>query len=268
MTFVGVLLSVFCWHTCTAGSDQIAIQRYFATRDAASARKVLAINLLVDVLAMGLMGIVGLALMRAFTVDPTLFAGEGAQVSLTTNADQLFPRFIARGLPAGITGLVIAGLLAAAMSSLSSGMNAASSVISAEILRHQQTRGTEDRSGIRIARWTSAGIGLAVLGLSLVVGQVEGNLFKVTSKVVNLFVSPLFVLFFLALFVKRSTAAGTWIGAVTSVAVAVTIAFWEDVTGSKGISFLWIMPAAFVSGVGAGIVTSLVCGGSRSQSSR
>ncbi|NIP95391.1 MAG: hypothetical protein GWO24_18880 [Akkermansiaceae bacterium] len=62
---------------------------------------------------------------------------------------------------------------------------------------------------------------------------------------------------------KRSTVGGTWAGAVVSVAVAVTIAFWEDVTGTRGISFLWIMPAAFVSGVGAGFLGSVVIGAPR-----
>ncbi|NIP95390.1 MAG: Na+:solute symporter, partial [Akkermansiaceae bacterium] len=172
MTFVGVLLSVFFWHTCTAGSDQIAIQRYFATRDATAARKVLGINLVVDVLAMGLMGVVGLALIGAFTADPAAFSGQGGELSLATGADQLFPRYIANGLPIGVTGLVIAGLLAAAMSSLSSGMSAASSVISAEIFRGEQAPPADERSGIRLARWTSVGMGLAVLVLSLLVGQV------------------------------------------------------------------------------------------------
>jgi len=265
MSFVGVVLAVLFWHTCTAGSDQIAIQRYFATRDARSARKVLAVNLLVDVLAMGLMGATGLALIGAFTADPSVFAGDGDRVSLTENADQLFPRYIANGLPVGITGVVIAGLLAAAMSSLSSGMSASSAVITAEVFRQKRSTLPDDRSGIRIARWMSIGIGFVVLGLSLLVGQVEGNLFKVTNKVVNLFVSPLFVLFFLAMFVKRSNATGTWFGAAASVAVAVTIAFWEEMTGSKGISFLWIMPAAFVSGVGVGLAASVVFGPGRSQ---
>jgi SSS family solute:Na+ symporter len=265
MTFVGVLLSVFFWHTCTAGSDQIAIQRYFATRDAASARRVLGTNLLVNVLAMALMGVVGLALIGAYTADPSVFDGDGDQVSLTENADQLFPRYIANGLPVGITGLVIAGLLAAAMSSLSSGMSAASSVITAEIFREKRSKALDENAGIRIARWTSLGIGIAVLGLSLVVNQVEGNLFKVTNKVVNLFVSPLFVLFFLAMFVKRSNAAGTWVGAAASVTVAVLIAFWEELTGSNGISFLWIMPAGFVSGVGVGVLASVVFRPRRNQ---
>ena len=253
MTLVSVFLAVFCWHTCTAGSDQIVIQRYFATRDAKAARKVLVINLIADFLAMLLMALVGLALIAYFTANPGMF---GDDQSLTNNSDQLFPRFISKGLPVGITGLVIAGLLAAAMSSLSSGMNSASSVITSDFISRLRSSELEEKSKIVIARWVSVLIGVVVVTLSLFVDQVPGNLFEVANKVVNLFVSPLFVLFFLAMFVRFSNARGAWCGVLTSITIAVLIAFWEEITGHKGISFLWIMPAAFVGGTLVGTVAS------------
>ena len=255
MTLVSVFLAVFCWHTCTAGSDQIVIQRYFATRDAKAARKVLVINLIADFLAMLLMALVGLALIAYFTANPGMF---GDDQSLTNNSDQLFPRFISKGLPVGITGLVIAGLLAAAMSSLSSGMNSASSVITSDFISRLRSSELEEKSKIVIARWVSVLIGVVVVTLSLFVDQVPGNLFEVANKVVNLFVSPLFVLFFLAMFVRFSNARGAWCGVLTSITIAVLIAFWEEITGHKGISFLWIMPAAFVGGTLVGTVASFV----------
>ena len=101
-------------------------------------------------------------------------------------------------------------------------------------------------------------IGVAVVALSLIVDHVPGNLFEVANKVVNLFVSPLFVLFFLAMFVRFSNAHGAWCGVLTSITIAVLIAFWEKITDFKGISFLWIMPAAFVGGILVGTVASFV----------
>jgi SSS family solute:Na+ symporter len=253
MTLASVFLAVFCWHTCTAGSDQVVIQRYFATRDVKAARSVLVVNLVADFLAMLLMALVGLALIAYFTANPDMF---GDNQSLTNNSDQLFPRFISKGLPVGLTGLVISGLLAAAMSSLSSGMNSTSSVITSDFISRLRSGEPDEKSKIVIARWVSVLIGLVVVALSLIVDQVSGNLFEVANKVVNLFVSPLFVLFFLAMFVKSSNACGVWCGALTSITVAVLIAFWEEITGDKGISFLWIMPAAFVGGIVVGTIAS------------
>ena len=254
MSLVSIFLAVFCWHTCTAGSDQVVIQRYFATRDVKAAKRVLVINLVADFLAMLLMAMVGLALIAYFTANPDIL---GTDQSLDNNSDQLFPKFISTELPVGLTGLVISGLLAAAMSSLSSGMNSTSSVITTDFISLFRSVEPDEKSKILIARWVSVIIGLIVVILSLIVGHVSGNLFEVANKVVNLFVSPLFVLFFLAMFVKSSNAIGVWCGALTSITVAVSIAFWKEITGEEGISFLWIMPAAFILGILVGSIASL-----------
>ena len=254
MSLVSIFLAVFCWHTCTAGSDQVVIQRYFATRDVKAAKRVLVINLVADFLAMLLMAMVGLALIAYFTANPDIL---GTDQSLDNNSDQLFPKFISTELPVGLTGLVISGLLAAAMSSLSSGMNSTSSVITTDFISLFRSGEPDEKSKIVIARWVSVIIGLIVVILSLIVGHVSGNLFEVANKVVNLFVSPLFVLFFLAMFVKSSNAIGVWCGALTSITVAVSIAFWKEITGEEGISFLWIMPAAFILGTLVGSIASL-----------
>ena len=254
MSLVSIFLAVFCWHTCTAGSDQVVIQRYFATRDVKAAKRVLVINLVADFLAMLLMAMVGLALIAFFTANPDIL---GTDQSLDNNSDQLFPKFISTELPVGLTGLVISGLLAAAMSSLSSGMNSTSSVITSDFISRLHSDESDEKSKIVIARWVSGLIGVVVVALSLIVDQVSGNLFEVANKVVNLFVSPLFVLFFLAMFVKFSNAIGAWCGALTSITVAVSIAFWKEITGEEGISFLWIMPAAFILGILVGSIASL-----------
>ena len=254
MSLVSIFLAVFCWHTCTAGSDQVVIQRYFATRDVNAAKRVLVINLVADFLAMLLMAMVGLALIAYFTTNSDIF---GTDQSLDNNSDQLFPKFISTELPVGLTGLVISGLLAAAMSSLSSGMNSTSSVITTDFISLFRSVEPDEKSKILIARWVSVIIGLIVIILSLIVGHVSGNLFEVANKVVNLFVSPLFVLFFLAIFFKSSNAIGVWCGALTSITVAVLIAFWKEITGEEGISFLWIMPTAFILGTLVGSIASL-----------
>ncbi len=254
MSLVSIFLAVFCWHTCTAGSDQVVIQRYFATREVKAAKRVLVINLVADFLAMLLMAMVGLALIAYFTANTDIL---GTDQSLDNNSDQLFPKFISTELPVGLTGLVISGLLAAAMSSLSSGINSTSSVITTDFISLFRSVEPDEKSKILIARWVSVIIGLIVVILSLIVGHVSGNLFEVANKVVNLFVSPLFVLFFLAMFVKSSNAIGVWCGALTSITVAVSIAFWKEITGEEGISFLWIMPAAFILGTLVGSIASL-----------
>lgn len=256
ITLVGMTLATFTWWVCTASSDQMAIQRYLATRDIRTARQVLATTLGANTLVNLILAAVGMALLSLFQANPDLVP-DGQTV--LSDADQLFPQFIVMGLPIGLSGLVIAGLLAAAMSSLSSGINSSCSVITEDFIdRFRQTRdGPLDH--VRMARYISVLIGVVVIVLSSLVGAVQGNLLEIAYKVVNLLTAPLFGLFFMALFIPWARSWATILGAVGGVAVVISINFWKELTGSDaGISFLWAMPLSFAVQVGIGAVASLI----------
>lgn len=253
-TVATVMLSVFVWHVCTAGSDQMAVQRYLSTRDVSAARRMFATSLGVNAVAMTFLALLGLALLAFFRAHPDLL-GDGQHVE--TDADQLLPRFILIGLPQGLSGLVVAALLAAAMSSLSSGINSACSIVTVDFLdrfRPNPIDGEVDH--LRRATLISWILGIVVVSLSSATAWVPGNLLEVTFRVVNLLTAPLFVLFFMAMFVPWATTYGVFGGAVLSVAVAVGIAFYD----LGNLSFFWIIPGSFFVGVGSGMVLSLVPG--------
>lgn len=253
MSFLGAALATFTWFVCTAGSDQMAIQRYLATRDAAAARRMFTISMLTGGTVQLFLAALGFALLAHFRAHPEML-GDGQ--SIATHADRLFPRFIAFALPPGITGLVIAGLLAAAMSSLSSGLNSSCSVITTDFIERFRRRGPV-ADPVALARWISVLVGAVVVPISAAVGLIEGNLLEVAYKVVNLLSAPLFGLFFMALFVRRATAFGTFVGAAVGLAVVVAINYWKELTGTTGISFLWGMPLSLVVQVAVGTLASL-----------
>jgi SSS family solute:Na+ symporter len=244
------LLAAFLWYVCTCGSDQMAIQRYLSTRDVRSARKAFAISMATDAVVTLFLGAIGLALLAYCRAHPELVP---AGKTIGESADQLFPRFIVAGLPAGLSGLVVAALLAAAMSSLSSGVNASSSVITTDLLGRFRPKPRSEADHIRLNRLVSVGIGVAVVGLSLYISLVPGNLLEVAYRVVNLLVAPLFSLFFMAMFVPWATPFGTLAGAAASVFVAVGIGHFRLL----GLDFLWIMPGSLASGVVVGMLASL-----------
>ena len=247
------VLSSLIWHTCTAGSDQMVIQRYFATRNVRAARRAMITQITIDGVMMLFIALLGLALFGYFQANPHMIP-DGQTIQ--GNADQLFPRFIVFGLPAGITGLVVAGLLATAMSSLSSGVNSSCSVITVDFIGRFRKRKIKDEEHVRLAKYITVFVGVVVLGLTFFVSIVPGNLLEVINRVVNLLVAPLFVLFFLAMFVPRATTFGAWVGVLCGIAVAVTIAFWELFTGEPGPSFLWIMPTSLLVGAVTGVLAS------------
>ncbi len=255
ISLVGAVIATFSWNVFTAGSDQMAIQRYLATRDVRAARHMYYISLLASAVVISLLALLGMALLAWFNAHPEML---GAGQSVEKNADQLFPRFIALGLPAGFSGLVVAGLLAAAMSSLSSGLNSSCAVITVDFLdrfgHHCQT----ERDHVRRTRIVSWAVGILVVLLSTVVGVVEGNLLEIAFKVTNLLVAPLFGLFFMALFVRWSTSFGTFVGAAFGLVTVVAINYWTEITGETGISFLWAMPVGLLVQVSAGAIASLL----------
>jgi len=248
MSFAGIMISTFCWYVFTCGSDQVAVQRYLATRDAKAARKAFFTTLSAGAIVNIFLGMLGFALFAYFS--------KYGNANGAVDADKLFPHFIANELPVGVSGLVIAGLLAAAMSSLSSGINSSCSVISTDFVERFFKKTHSNKSRIRLDRIISVAIGLVVVSLGIFADLVPGNLIGMTFRVSNLLVAPLFVLFFLAMFVKFSNPIGAWSSAVSSITTAVLIAFWEPITGQPGISFLWIMPASFAVGASVGITFS------------
>lgn len=253
VTVVGACLNWIVWMVCTAGSDQMAIQRYLSTRDAAAARRSFGVQLITSGLSQVVLAVTGIALLGYFTTFPQ--EAPDGRIDIAADADKFLPHFVLIGLPTGLTGLVIAAVLSAAMSSLSSGMNSSSAVIATDFVGRFRSQPLSPAGEVRFARYLSVAVGLIAVLLSLSVGGLSDNLMALCIKVVNLLTAPLFVLFFLALFVPWSTPFGAAASTVASVAVALDVAFFKIATD---LTLLWIAPAALVTGVTVGMAASAV----------
>ena len=251
VSFVTAFISTFGWYVCTAGSDQMTIQRYLATRDVKGARRMYLSSIVMSVLVQVLLLILGLGLFAYVRTHPELLGG----ISMLDGADTLFPRFIAICIPAGFSGIVIAGLLAAAMSSLSSGINSSSlSIVNDFILRFRDKTMSEDKK-IKLAQLISLAIGVIIVLLSLVIGNIRGNLLELTYRTTNLLAGPLFIPFFMAMFIRKAKPNATFIGTLLSGVSAIMVGFSNELL-SIDISFLWIIPVSFFTGVLFSVVLS------------
>jgi SSS family solute:Na+ symporter len=143
------------------------------------------------------------------------------------------------------------------MSSLSSGINSSSlSVVNDFILRTRNKRMSEDKK-IKLAQFISLAIGVIIVLLSLAMGHIRGNLLELTYKTTNLLSGPLFVPFFMSMFIRRAKPNATFIGTLMSGLSAILVGFSYELF-SIDISFLWIIPISFSVGVMISIVLSLV----------
>ena len=96
-------------------------------------------------------------------------------------------------------------------------------------------------------------------------GAIPGNITSVTTKTANLLTTPIFGLFFFAMFVPFASPRGVWVGAIFGTMTAVLIAFSGPIFGYvpgtdelDPISFQWIAPIAFLVNATTGSIASLL----------
>lgn len=254
ITVVGSILSVLVWHCATAGGDQVSIQRFMATKDAKTARKAIGMQLVVACIVGITLGITGFALLGYFQANPELLP---VGMTLKANADKIFPHFIAFHLPPVVSGLVVAGLFAAAMSSIDSGVNSITAVVMTDFLGRFGRKPSTEAKHVLLARGMALGIGVLVVLCSTFIEYVPGNITAVTQKTVNVLTVPIFILFFFALFVPFANGKGVWVGATCSATAAILVAFSGPIFGMNEmgrdpVSFQWISPVALIVGISVG----------------
>jgi SSS family solute:Na+ symporter len=199
VSFGILMVSTTLWYVCTNGSDQMSIQRFLSTRDASAARKTLAVSQITDVLVSLLLALTGVAILGFYRAHPPVLA-DGQ--TLRSVGDQLFPKFIMTQMPTGLSGLVLAAILSAAMSSLSSGVNSVCAVLDRDFLSRRSGDASPETATVTRLKWLTWLVALVAIALSMLNLLIEGNLLERCFKVINLLTAPLFVLFFLALFVR------------------------------------------------------------------
>lgn len=261
VTMVGTFFSVLIWYVCTAGGDQVSVQRFMATKDLRSARIAIGIQLTLGTVVGLTLGIAGFALLGYFTANPDLLPPElrGAD-----QADKIFPHFIAAHLPPIVSGLVVSGLFAAAMSSVDSGVNSITAVVTSDFVDRLRSKPVSEARRVWLARVIAFSVGAIVVGFSSFIGKVPGNITAVTNKTVNLLTVPIFCFFIFALFVKFARPAGVWAGAIAGTLAGGLIAFSgpifgnDPVTGTDPISFQWIAPVTLVVNLVVGLAVSFL----------
>lgn len=182
------------WYWCT---DQFIVQRTLAARSLRQARR--------GTLFAGFLKLLPLFIFVIPGILAHVLAEQG-RITLT-DADQALPTLIATLLPAGLRGLVVAGLLAALMSSLSSVFNSTSTLITWDIYKKLRPQASEARL-VWVGR-LSTGV-LVVFGLLWIplMQLISGQLYQYLQSVQAYIAPPIAAVFLLGVFWKRINATG------------------------------------------------------------
>jgi SSS family solute:Na+ symporter len=138
--------------------------------------------------------------------------------------DATFPLFISAELPAGLTGLIIAGIFAAAMGTLSGTINSIATLLSVDFYA-KLTRNRTEQQTKRFAEWMTVVVGLVGIGLALLLSRLDiHSLLDLTIEMAGLLGGGFAGAYTLGMFTRRANSAGVSIGVAT--AIVVTLAAW------------------------------------------
>ena len=192
------------------GSDQTVIQRYLTTRNEKLAAWGIWTNAILCIPASLLFFGIGTALFVFYKAHP------GQLDPTIGKPDAIFPLFIVTRLPAGISGLLIAALFAAAMSSLDSSMNSVATAFTTDFYRRFRP-GAADRSCLRLARLATVAVGLLGTAFALTMAQWKiKSLWDQFATFLGLFGGGLGGLFLLAILTRRAHGIGAIVGLAAS----------------------------------------------------
>ncbi|MCT1557783.1 sodium:solute symporter [Helcobacillus massiliensis] len=215
------------------GSDQLVVQRLLACRTKAEAQKALIASGVVVVVQFAVFLAVGLALWGYYQQKSP------AELGLTRD-DEIFPHFIIEGLPAGLSGLLLAGILAAAMSTLSSSLSALSSSTVTDVVARFRRDPLTEEQGLRVGRWATIAWGVAFILPATVFTSDEGSIVILALGIAGITYGGLLGAFIFGIVNKRARAADANIAFAAAVAVNAFFFVMEKyVVGDVWVAWQW-----------------------------
>lgn len=227
-TFLGGLIGGALLSAASHGTDHLIVQRLLSTRSLRDARVALIGS-----------GVVVIAQFLLFLlVGTAIWAAGRAPADLP--GDQIFSRFVIDYFPAGLSGLVIAGILAAAMSTLSSSINALASSLTHDL--YSSWTGEKDPVRLlRVGRLVSVGWGVALMGGALgFYSLASGNdtpVVVLALSIASVTYGALLGTYILSGTATRVIGRDVIIGAVTTLLVMLVTIFARRLAAS-GLTFL------------------------------
>src|ERR1700692_1397471 len=214
----------------THGTDQTIVQRLLAARNQRDSRRALLASGVIVLFQFTVFLLMGVLLFVFAQHTPLLSAGE--------RADRILPLFLVREMPTGLAGLLLASIIAVAMSNASGSLNslAASSVLDFSALRLGSRKPANDASFLRLSRRMTLFWGLVLMGFGLLTW---GPVLEAGLTVASFPFGSLLGLFLLGTLNRRSNANGALVGmfagliTILSVWRLTSIAFtWYFLIGS------------------------------------
>jgi Na+/proline symporter len=204
----------------THGTDQYLVQRYLCTNRASRASAALLTSgaiVLGQFIGFLFIGVLLFAFYQPFT-DPG-YASAASTAFPFTGGDRVFPDFITRHMPPGLSGLVVAAIFAAAMSS---SLNSIAATAMNDLYKPLRA-GRSDKHYLKVSHILTLLWGVVQIGVALLLRNRNRSALDLALSIASLINGPILGVFLVGVFLKRVSQAPALIGMLTSMATMLFI---------------------------------------------
>jgi SSS family transporter len=202
------------------GTDQLMVQRLLAAKNLSESRLALLSSGVVIFIQFSLFLLIGAGLFVFYGMHPAaLIALHGA------NTNRIFPAFIVQEMPVGVAGLLVAAILAAAMSNLSAALNSLSSTTVVDFYMGWRPR-ANDRERMVVSRASTVLWALVLFAVAVYAVHAggKGNVVEIGLSIASVSYGCLLGVFLLGTLTRYATQRGAIVGMVTG--FALNVALW------------------------------------------
>jgi len=214
------------------GIDQNYVQRYMTTSTDKAAKASTLFGSLLYIPVSFIFFYIGTALFSYYTARPDLLPDD---LRIEGAGDMVFPYFIATGLPAGVTGLLIAAIFAAGMSTISTSLNSTATIVLNDYYKRHINKNAGERSSMRVLYSTSFITGIIGILIALALVGVESAL-DAWWSLASIFSGGMLGLFLLGYFSKKAGRTDALIGVIIGVIVIIWMSL-SPLVFNEGIAF-------------------------------
>ncbi|HOW63802.1 MAG TPA: sodium:solute symporter [Candidatus Paceibacterota bacterium] len=247
----------FFWFLQKYCADQTVVQRYLVAKSDHEALKGVALGALMCVPIWTLFMLIGTLLWCYYQLSGTTFPPDMLDKTGKVISDKVFPHFLVTKIPVGLSGLFMAAVFAAGMSTLSSDLNCLSAVGVEDYYRKLRPNASDARR-LFMGKVIVGVCGLAAVGIAALIAWKSERVLSLYYAVSSIISGGLAGMFILAFLSRRSNKQGLWIGIIASLIFTA----WATLTSGKNkmvdlgdYNFPW---ASVMIGVAAHVIVLVV----------
>jgi solute:Na+ symporter, SSS family len=233
------------------GTNQQPVQRYMTVREPREAQKALILGVSAGVIGVLLSLLLGVFLFIFYQHYPALLPAD-------LTPDQVMPHFVNTQVPAVITGLLVAAVFAAAMSSLDSALNSLSAALTVDFLTRFR-KDVPEHQRLTFAKIVVVTAGILGIGIGIYSARAEAPLIDLILAFMGYFAGGLLGLFLLGMLTRRANGTGAFVGAILGTLVVLMVTR-NDFPLPRLYEWLGMEPIPFIWSTAVGLVITLVAG--------